>query len=151
MVTAMVRILGGFEYKPVARLGDVTVFRIDGPTGSGLLADAMHQLEDQLGVFRTTVSAWVRPAGDEPAWILDGRFHSWDPGTVALASGDRSLIDGPKRRMYRVRDERTAEVARADSLAVGDLPPHAVPAMMAGLSPDEVRQLAAAYAPELLA
>jgi hypothetical protein len=150
MVGAIFRIIGGLAYQPVGRLGDVTVFRVDGPSGSGLMADATEPVEEETGVYRTTVSAWVRPAGDGAGWILDGRFHSWDPGTAALATGDRSLLDGPRRRMYRVRDERTAEVARADDLAIGDLPPHGVPAMMAGLSPDEVRVLAAAFAPELL-
>jgi hypothetical protein len=150
MVGAIFRIIGGLAYQPVGRLGDVTVFRVDGPSGSGLLADSSEQVEGEPGVYRTTVSAWVRPAGGGATWALDGRFHSWDAGTAADASGDRSLLDGPKRRMYRVRDERTAEVSRADSLAIGDLPPHGVPAMMAGLSPDEVRVLAAAFAPELL-
>jgi hypothetical protein len=151
MVGAIIRIIGGLEYQPVGRIGDVTVFRLDGPSGSGLMADSSEPVEDEPGVYRTTVSAWVRPAGDGAGWILDGRFHSWDPGTAALASGDRTLLDGPKRRRYRVRDERTAEVARADNLAIGDLPSHGVPAMMAGLAPDEVRVLAAAFAPELLA
>jgi len=151
MVGAIFRIIGGLAYQSVGRLGDVTVFRVDGPSGSGLMADSSEQVEGKPGVYRTTVSAWVRPAGDGAGWILDGRFHSWDPGTAARASGDRSLLDGPKRRMYRIRDERTAEVASGDNLAIGDLPPHGVPAMMAGLSPDQVRVLAAAFAPELLA
>lgn len=151
MVGAIFRIIGGQAYQSVGRLGEVTVFRVDGPSGSGLMADSSGPVEGEPGVYCTTVSAWVRPAGGGETWALDGRFHSWDTATAAVASGDRSLLDGPRRRMYRVRDKRTAEVARADNLAIGDLPPHGVPAMMAGLSPDQVRVLAAAFAPELLA
>lgn len=150
MIGNIVAVLDGFDYRPVARVGLANVFRIDGPTGSGLLADSSEPVADRPGVYVTTASAWVRGAGADTGWILDGRFHSWDAGTAAAATGDRSVVDGPRARMYRVRDQRTAEAARADSLAVGEVPPGAVPALMAGLSAEQVRGVAEEFAPELL-
>lgn len=151
MIANIAKVIGRFGYRAVERVGTVVVFRLDGPTGSGLLAESWSQLDGRPGVNVATFSAWVRGAGTDRAWILDGRFHSWDPGTAALATGDRTLLDGPKRRMYRVRDERTAEVARDDTLAVSSMPASAVPALMAGLTPEHARALAVAHAPELLA
>jgi hypothetical protein len=151
LVRHVAGVLGGFEYRAVDQAGDVTVFRVDGPNGSGLLADRSRQLPDPPGVSVLLVSAWVRAAVHEESWLLDARLHAWDAGTEAAATGDRSVVDGPRRARYRVRDARTAEVALGDSVAVSELPRAAVPAFVAGLPADRVRALATRHAPELLA
>lgn len=151
LIGQVVGVLGGFEYRAVDQVGPITVFRLDGPNGSGLMVDRMNPLDEQAGTFETLVGAWVRAALHEESWLFDARLHSWDAGTAALATGDRSIIDGPKRAMYRIRDERTAEAARNDALAVSELPAEAVPGFPAGLTAGRVRALATRHAPELLA
>jgi hypothetical protein len=151
MVEQMAVVLGGFEYEAVDQVGKVTVFRIDGPSGSGLLAERSQAVPERPGVYVASESAWVRAAGHQHSWVFDARLHSWDAGTEALVTGDRSIVEGPKRRMYRIRDERSAEAAKSDSLAVGELPPDAVPGFIAGVAPATVRALAIKHAPELLA
>jgi hypothetical protein len=149
MVRRLVEIIGRFEYEAVERRGRVTLFRLAGPTGVGIMADSSEPDPDRPGVYAATVSAWVRRTASDGSWILDGRFLGWDPWADAAATGDRSLVDGPRGRMYRVRDERTAEIAREDSLVVSEVGPGELPALMAGMVPLDVLEAALLHEPDL--
>lgn len=139
------RLIGGAEIVPYARVRAVNVFALRGERGSGLLAERDEHLADEPGVYRTTASVYVPEHGGEPGRVLELEMHSWDAQTSAADTGDRAWLEVPKARMYAERDRRTAEVgARLDRLAGFELPSGGVPALNAGLTPDEVGRLMAA-------
>jgi hypothetical protein len=148
--------LAPMRLEGVARVGRRTnVFRLAGSLGYGLLAESEGVLEDRPGVYQTLASALVaRPAGPSEArslYLLETETHGWDAWTEASMTGDRHWLEVPRRAMYRERDRRTAELAaELDRFTVTELAPGAVPGLAAGLSPDQVRQLAALHTPELL-
>jgi hypothetical protein len=144
--------LGDTTIRPVARFGGVHVFGLIGQRGSGLLAEGDFAVDDRPGVWRTRATAWVRQAGDDVSYLIDVDLHSWDAATHATATGDRRWLDGPARAMYAERDRRTKEVSdELDHTQLSVVPSGAVPVFMAGLGVDEVRELAGAHAPALLA
>jgi hypothetical protein len=142
----------GLEVIPVDRVAKrVNIFRLAGPAGSGLLAESDEALADRPGVYRYRTSAWVRRIGGQASAILELELHSFDFATEALHGGDDSWLRRPKREMYAERDRRSADAAaELDTAQAIEVPPGAVPAMLAGLSPQEVRILAERHAPELL-
>jgi hypothetical protein len=143
--------LGDTTVQPVARLAGVHVFALVGG-GWGLLAEGDVAVDDRPGVWRTRATAWLRQAGDDVSYLIDLELHSWDAGTYASATGDRQWLDAPARAMYAERDRRTREISEElDHTQLSVVPAGAVPAFMAGLGVDQVRQLASAHAPGLLA
>jgi len=139
------RLLGATHPMPLARVRSVNVFALRGEAGSGLLAERDERLDDEPGVYRTTGSILLPERRGQPARVLELLTHSWDAATYASDTGDRTWVEVSRPRMYAERDRRTAALAeRLDQVTGFELPPGGVPALNAGLTPDEVARLAEA-------
>lgn len=158
MVDSLETALGGVDVEAVDREGPVHLFRLRGPLGFGLLAESDGADPDRPGVRVTTCSAWIRRAAlaGGGSWVLDGRFHRWRAIAPAMSTSPAEdaadgRLDDALRAATRiaVRHALTAEVARDDTFLLGEVPPGAVPGLMAGLTPDHVRELAHRFVPEL--
>lgn len=153
--------LGAVDVEAVDREGPVHLFRLSGPLGFGLLAESDGADPDRPGVRVTTCSAWIRRAAlaGGGSWVMDGRFHRWRAIAPAMptsqvedaANAPGGELDDTPRAATRiaVRLALTAEVAHDDTFLLGEVPPGAVPGLMAGLTPDHVRELAHRFVPEL--
>ena len=132
-------LLGEPNAMPYAHVRSVHVFALRGERGVGLLAERDEHLADEPGVYRTTISVYVVERSPAPGVVFELLTHSWDAGTYAGDTGDRTWLDVARAQMYAERDRRTAAVGqRLDQLTAFQLPPGGVPALNAGLTPDEV-------------
>jgi hypothetical protein len=145
--------IGETDIAPVDRVERrVNVFRLTGTDGVGLLAESASKVTERPGVWSTHASAWVRRSAQDKPYLIEAELHSWDAWTEAAATGDRRWLDVPRRRMYAERDRRTRAVStELDRASLLEVTPGTVPAIVVGLSSDQVRTLAARHAPELLA
>lgn len=126
----------------------VNVFRLAGTIGWGLLAESNAVVHGRPGVWRSRSSAWVLRPSVPRAYLLEVALHSWDAATEAAATGDGRWLEVPRRQMYAERDRRTAILGvELDTLNLVPVAVGIVPAMLAGLSADDVRTLAARHAP----
>lgn len=95
------------------------VFRLWGPRADGLLTETRAT----EGVYR--IYEWVF-RGDLPGvpTILESTYtaYRWDPRRAAGLIGDRSGLDGPDGRRYRVLVERNAEASARDRLTINFVP-----------------------------
>ena len=151
-ITSIAEVIGPFRIEGADRVERrVNVWRLAGEAGIGLVAGASEALEDRPGVYRASANAWMVGWGRPHAYTLEVELHSWDAGTYASRTGDRQWLEVPKRRMYAERDRRTAELAAEfDRSTLQTVPLGHVPALMAGLGPEQVRALAERHAPALL-
>lgn len=103
-------------YTPVAQVGSGhNAWRIDGPLGRGLLVESDDGAQPG-GTFRTRSIFIGHSWSTFPMMVGTLAAHGWDAGTAA-EQGEPIPKMSDKRR-YKLRDERTAEVAaRLDAAA----------------------------------
>jgi hypothetical protein len=123
----------GVSYTPVAFVRpDAHVFMLQGWRGHALLVERAPTREGSVWVGVT--AARLGDAARGPALNVELTTHTWDPWLEAECTGDRSIIDGPRRARYRLQDARTAEVAgRRDRLEVTCVPHGVASTTLAGL------------------
>ena len=103
---------GDFHVTPAERIGDVHVFRVDGPGDRGLLLElADSALGD--GVYQHRIAFYHRHSSLPLQQWAELVAHGWDAHLAASQSGDRSVLDLPAKRRYARRDELSRQVARA--------------------------------------
>ncbi len=110
---AIARTVGGdFHVTPAERIGDVHVFRVDGPDDLGLL---LEQADSALadGVYQHRIAFYHRHSSLPLQLWAELLAHGWDAHLAASQSGDRSVLDLPAKRRYARRDELSSQVARA--------------------------------------
>ena len=110
---AIAKTVGGdFHVTPAERIGDVHVFRVDGPGDRGLLLElADSALGD--GVYQHRIAFYHRHSSLPLQHWAELVAHGWDAHLAASQSGDRSVLDLPAKRRYARRDELSSQVARA--------------------------------------
>ena len=103
-------------YAPVAQIGSGhNAWRIEGPLGRGLLLESNDGAQPG-GIFRARSVFIGHSWSAFPLMVGTLAAHGWDAGTAA-EQGEPIPKMSDKRR-YRLRDERTAEVAaRLDAAA----------------------------------
>jgi hypothetical protein len=147
----VIRQIGDFGYRGVANVHGVEVFVLEGERGVALLAESQGAVAESPGRYRGLESLWIRPLLDADSYLLEARLHSWDAGTYAATTGDRAVLELSRSARSRLRDERSAEAAHDDTVSLFAIEPGAVPALLAGLPPGEVAEVARRFAPALLA
>lgn len=104
------------EYVPVAQFGSGhNAWLVHGPRGRGLLAEAEDGPQPH-GIFRTRAVFVGHAWSTFPVQVGTLAMHGWDPG-LAAEQGE-PIPKMSDRRRYKLRDERSAEVAvRLDAQA----------------------------------
>ncbi|MDQ3401896.1 MAG: hypothetical protein M3548_00685 [Actinomycetota bacterium] len=103
---------GDFNVTATERIGDIHVYRVDGPDERGLLLELADAALTE-GVYQHRIAFYHRHSSLPLQLWCELVAHGWDAHLAASQSGDRSVLDLPAKRRYARRDELSSQVARA--------------------------------------
>jgi hypothetical protein len=108
-LTRFVGIEGEPEALGMTRSGG-HVFAIPVASGQALVVEPREIAGPEPGVWLHTWFVFAERDDQPMSMLVEFKSQSWDPHTAAHLTGDRTLVDGPKRLMYAERDRRDAEL-----------------------------------------
>ena len=124
------------------------VFRLDGSEHGGLFIETKERAEEDY---------WVREHGflfqPEAArvWFATCTTYRWDPWLAAKLSGDRSLIEGPITRRYKVQAEKDEDLGKwRDRIELLFVPVNEAPSHLCGVSLNYLGDTQARYFENLI-
>ena len=135
------------DWTPLERTRDNRhIFLLIGAARRGLLVEAQEVQGTEEGSFVHETGFLYQPdaAG---FWLGTCTAHRWDPWLAAQQSGNRILVEGPRARLYKARDEKNAEMgARLDQTQFDLVPPDKLPSTLCDVPCDHLLRLHAEFA-----
>ena len=124
-----------------------TVFLVGGSRAWGVLVETVERAEEDRWVHRWGFRYY--PGGADVAVQIELLAHRWDPWLHAELTGDRSILDGPRARRYKLQERRDWEIGRErDQYRLEVLPRLLSQPTLCGVSIETIDLLLNRYAKE---